>query len=69
MSDGGIGDSLERALSAVGLTSARVSAWLGKPCRCPERRNKLNALGHWAQRVLSGRVDHAVEYLDRILEE
>lgn len=61
--DGGIGDALARALSAAGITPERVTAWLGKSCGCNERRERLNALGHWATRVLRGRTERAAEYL------
>lgn len=43
------GDQLATALEAVGVTKERVSAWLGKPCGCPERQAKLNRLGAWFQ--------------------
>ncbi len=47
----GLGDLVKSALSLVGITEERVTAWLGK-CGCAERREKLNRLGAWAQRVL-----------------
>lgn len=64
---GGPGDLVERALSVVGITSTRVSKWLGKPCRCPERKEKLNQLGYWAKRILSGATEQAKEHLEEIL--
>lgn len=51
-----IGDILEAALAKVGITSDRVSTWLGRPCKCRERRNRLNALGKWAYRVFTGKI-------------
>lgn len=65
----GLGDVVESALSAVGITSERVERWLGRPCGCAERREKLNQLSHWARRILSGKRDRAGEYLEQILEE
>jgi hypothetical protein len=65
----GIGDKVEQALTAVGITSERVSAWLGKPCNCKERREKLNQIGAWASRVLGGAKDRATEYLNKIIGE
>ena len=50
----GLGDNVKKALSAVGITEERVSNWLGAPCNCAERVEKLNQLGNWASRVLSG---------------
>lgn len=64
-----LGDVVESALSAVGLTSERVERWVGRPCGCKERREKLNRLGHWARRIMSGKRDRAGEYLEQILEE
>jgi hypothetical protein len=65
----GLGDIVHKALSVVGITPERVSQWIGAPCGCEERRKKWNSLSAWAGRVLSGRVDKAREYLDRITED
>ncbi len=46
-----IGDIVANALSSVGVTDERVSKWMGKPCACKERREKLNQLERWALRV------------------
>ena len=48
----GWGDRVEAALKLVGVTPEKVSAWLGRPCGCAERKNRLNKLGRWAGRVL-----------------
>ena len=50
-----LGDVVEKALSTVGITSERVEAWLGKPCNCKKRRDRLNALDAWARGVLTGK--------------
>ena len=50
----GLGDAVSSALSLVGITEERVSSWLGAPCGCSERREKLNRIGAWAARVLLG---------------
>ena len=63
----GLGDRVTAALSAIGITDRRVTEWLGRPCGCRERREKLNQVGRWAHRVLAGNADRAREYLDRIL--
>lgn len=63
----GLGDLVERALAIVGVTPAKVSRILGSPCDCEDRKQKLNALGAWAHRVMTGRVLGAREYLNRIL--
>lgn len=53
----GLGDNIKKALTVVGITEERVSSWLGAPCNCAERVEKLNQLGNWASRVLSGAVN------------
>lgn len=63
----GLGDHIERALSLVGVTPDLVESWVGRPCGCQERKDKLNALGHWAGRVLRGRVGQAREYLLQVM--
>lgn len=64
-----LGDRVERALSLAGLTQERVEAWLGRPCGCDERREKLNQIDAWARRVVSGRIARAREYLSGIMGE
>jgi hypothetical protein len=61
-----LGDAAEKALSLVGITSERVERWLGRPCRCKERRDRLNAFGAWVQRILSGKTENASQHLDDI---
>lgn len=70
-SDGhsGLGDAVEAALTSVGITKDRVERWLGRPCRCDERRMRLNSLTSWAKRVLAGRMQDAVEHLESLTEE
>lgn len=63
-----LGDRIGEALALVGITDQRVSKWIGRPCRCPERRIKLNALGLWATRVLAGKTASALSHLQAILE-
>lgn len=62
-----LGDNVEAALKTVGITSERVSAWLGRPCGCPERKRRLNNLGAWAHRVITGKTDKAEQYLEEII--
>lgn len=64
-----LGDAVESALKMVGITEERVSNWLGRPCGCTERKEKLNSLGMWAQRVLSGKTDDAVKHLDTLIDD
>lgn len=64
-----LGDHLHAALTAVGITPTRVARWVGGPCGCEERQQRLNALGLWARRVLAGRTKNAAQHLERILED
>jgi len=41
----GLGDLVERALSAIGITKKRVEKITGKPCGCGKRQEALNQLG------------------------
>lgn len=64
----GLGDLVHKALAVVGISPERVERWTGEPCLCGERQEKLNQLGRWALRVLSGKTSRAEEYLERIME-
>ena len=48
----GLGDKIESALNLLGISKDRVEKWLGRPCGCKERQEKLNRLGRWAERLL-----------------
>lgn len=52
-----LGHIVERALNAVGVTETAVSAWLGRPCNCRERKEKLDRLGWWAAQVVRSSAD------------
>lgn len=66
----GLGDAIENALAHVGITEERVSNWLGKPCGCKARRDKLNQLGTWARGLIAGEAEKsaAAEQLESILQ-
>jgi len=51
----GLGDMVKRALACAGITEERVSRWIGRPCGCAERQERLNELGRWAIAWLSGK--------------
>ncbi len=63
-----LGDMLSQALSTVGITEEKVSNWLGRPCNCAERREKLNAVTLWAQRIIDGKLEDAEKHLDTIMD-
>lgn len=64
-----LGDAVHEALELIGVTDERVQRWLGETCGgCKERRERLNALGAWASRVLRGKVRDAKELLRRLTD-
>ncbi len=62
-----LGDRVSSALAVVGITEDRVSKWLGRPCGCSRRRDKLNRIDAWARGVISKTIDDAKESLERII--
>jgi hypothetical protein len=64
-----LGDLIESALTKVGITHERVERWLGRPCGCEERREKLNQIHAWAKSVISGRSLYPKKHLDGIVNE
>lgn len=64
---GGLGDLVEKALTKVGITKERVEQWIGGPCGCEERKQKLNNLTAWAKRAL-GMESDAERELRKLLE-
>jgi hypothetical protein len=64
-----LGSLISRALSTIGITDTRVSRWVGAPCGCKERQEKLDAVTYWAIRVMQGKVESAEKYLDNIMEQ
>lgn len=64
-----LGDAIESALSAVGITKERVSEWLGKPCGCAEKQKKLNQIHQWAKDTKSAAVEAARGWLAKIIGE
>lgn len=49
------GDRLAQSLRSLGIPKAKVERWLGRPCGCSERQQKLNQLHIWLKRFLSGK--------------
>lgn len=66
--ESGWGDQVKESLEAVGITGEHLSAWLGVPCGCEERRQKLNQLHNWTRRILAGKVEKAREYFNRMAQ-
>ena len=67
-----LGDAVAAALAVVGITSKRVERWLGRPCRCKRRQEKLNQLDRYVTKILSGDAaerDTARQQLEQKLEK
>lgn len=66
-----LGDAVERALIKVGITQERVSAWIGRPCGCEERKQKLNQLSSWAKMVIKDRLPRhrQIDIIHTMMEE
>ena len=64
-----LGDSVASALESIGITKGRVESWLGRPCGCTRRQEKLNQLDRWARRILGGKTEEAEKHLENILSE
>lgn len=62
------GDALKAVLEAAGLTEERVAKALGRPCRCPQRRAKLNEWDAWARQAARESAGKAAEYLKAFVE-
>ena len=62
-----LGDAVEAALTVVGVTRERVEKWVGRPCRCEERKARWNQLSRWARRVVAGKTEKAKQYLKEII--
>ena len=64
-----LGDVVEKALSTGGVTEERVTRWLGRPCGCRRRKEKLNRLSRWVRGVVTGRdAGAAKEEIERMLD-
>lgn len=64
-----LGTAIEQALKRVGVTEERVSRWIGRPCGCSVRRDRLDKISEWAAQVLSGRSNNPAEDLRRTMGE
>lgn len=62
-----LGDKISSALAFIGVTEERVSNWLGGPCGCSERREKLNQLHAWAKEAVSQTKEKALSFLNGLL--
>jgi hypothetical protein len=62
------GTTIETALSRMGVNHERVSRWIGAECGCRERRDRLNSLSWWAQRVVEGKIRDMGRFLQLMME-
>jgi hypothetical protein len=65
-----LGDAVEKALTKVGITKERVETWLGHPCNCQERKEKLNRLSEWVMRTTGiGMTEEETSETERVKRE
>ncbi len=62
-----LGDGAREALAAIGVTEARVSRWLGRPCHCGDRAERLNQLDRALRRGLRAGWAEARRYVEALL--
>lgn len=62
-----LGDAVESALSAVGITKERVAEWIGGPCGCKERQQRLNDLHQWAKDTVGVTVEKGRALLGKLI--
>lgn len=62
-----LGDAVASALSSVGITPERVSEWLGQPCGCAERKEKLNNLSRWAKQTTKESLESSKSFLKKLI--
>lgn len=62
-----LGDMVEKALGSIGITKERVEAWVGSPCGCKERQDKLNMLGAWARMTIKNKMKNSIRFLEKLI--
>lgn len=62
-----LGDKVKNALTKIGITKDRVEEWIGGPCGCVERQQRLNELHEWAEQVLAEKASNAKGWLMRMI--
>ena len=63
-----LGDRIHSALETIGITEDVVTNWIGAPCQCQERIEKLNQLDCWARRVASGKFKDAKRFFQEMVQ-
>lgn len=63
-----LGDQVEAALEAVGVTKDRVGRWLGTCC-CEKRKQRMNDLHRWSRQSVRMGLEAARRYLNQMLSE
>lgn len=64
-----LGDAIEKVLRSVGISPESVEQWLGKPCNCEERKQKLNRFSRWIRRFFRGKQSDPKQELEEAMEE
>ena len=64
-----LGDHVEQMLEKFGISQERVTRWLGRPCNCEERKQKLNQLSITVKRFQRNQLSNLKSYFEKFLEE
>lgn len=64
-----LGDMVANTLKIFGITPDKVSQWLGRPCGCRLRQEKLNKLDRWARQYFGGNQTDATNNLDNLIND
>lgn len=62
-----LGDAVEALLSSVGITEERVTKWIGRPCGCKGRQERLNKISRWAKMYTKKKTRRAKKALKKLL--
>lgn len=62
-----LGDEVEALLKRIGVDKEMVENWLGRPCGCDERKQKLNEFSRWVKRGVKGSLEKTKRYLLNII--
>ena len=64
-----LGDHVKNALEKVGISEEKVTKWLGRPCGCAKRRQKLNNLHLWIRQILGNEREQGEKQLNEALDD
>jgi len=64
-----LGDQAAAVLKTLGITPERVTAWLGRDCRCKARQDRWNMWGQWLARWGREMPEQSKALLEQLMRE